>query len=241
MEKKVYNFKNKGRIVFLYWALYAAPAIYSLQYVRPKLIIFKDAVATVNNIMTHEFLFRMGIGSHLIAQIFLLFFGMAVYRLFKGVNKTWSSIFWTSILMTVAITVVNMLNYVAPLVLLSNADYLKIFQQEQLHALVMIFLRLSNYGQAFFEIFWGLYLFAFGLLIIKSRYIPVIFGIMMIVGSIGFPINTFTKLLVPEFYPALITQITMLFSGLGVLPTLFWILIMGVKEQQLNSMVNAKK
>lgn len=240
MDEKVCSLKTRARIVFLFWALYAAPAIYSLQYVRPKLIIFRDAVATVNNIMTNEFLFRTGIGSHLIAQVFLLFFGMAVYRLFKGVNKTWSNIFWTSILMTVAITVVNMLNYVAPLVLLSNADYLKIFQQEQLHALVMVFLRLSNYGQAFFEIFWGLYLFAFGLLIIKSRYIPEIFGIMMIVGSIGFPINTFTKLLVPEFYPAIFTQITMLFSGLGVVPTLFWLLIMGVREHQLNIEHNAK-
>ncbi len=142
--------------------------------------------------------------------------------------------------MSVAITVVNTLNYVAPLVILSKADYLKIFQQEQLHALVMIFLRLSNYGQALFEIFWGLYLFAFGLLIIKSRFIPRMLGILMIVGSIGFPINTFTKLLIPEFYPAIFTQMAMLVSGLGVVPTLFWILVIGVKEQQLDSELNAK-
>jgi len=222
--------KKASRIVFLFWALYAAPAIFSLQYVRPNLIVFGDAVATSNNIMAHEFLFRMGIVSHLFAQVFLLFFGMTVFRLFKGVNKTWETIFWTSILMTVAITFVNTLNYIAPLVVLSKADYLNVFQQEQLHAIVMIFLRLSNFGQALYEIFWGLYLFAFGLLIIKSRYIPRILGVLMIIGSIGFPINTVTKLLIPEFYPAIFTQITMFFSGLGVLPALFWILIMGVKN-----------
>ncbi len=235
MDEKVYSLKKTARIVFLFWALYAVPAIFSLQYVRPKLIVFVDAVATVNNIMAHEFLFRMGIVSHLVAQIFLLLFGMTVVRLFRGVNKTWETIFWTSILMTVAITVVNTLNYVAPLVILSKADYLNVFQQEQLHAIVMIFLRLSNFGQALYEIFWGLYLFAFGLLIIKSRFIPRILGMLMIVGSIGFPINTFTKLLVPEFYPAIFTQMTMLFSGIGVVPTLFWILIMGAKEQTVNA------
>ena len=213
MDEKVYSLNARARIVFLYWALYAAPAIYSLQYVRPKLIVFGDAVATVNNILTHELLFRMGIVSHLIAQVFLLFFGMAVLRLFKGVSKTWATIFWTSIMMSVAITVVNTLNYVAPLVLLGKAGYLRTFQQDQLHALVMVFLRLSNYGQALFEIFWGLYLFAFGLLILKSRYIPMVFGILVIVGSLGFPINTFTKLLVPEFHPAVFTRMTMLFSG----------------------------
>lgn len=240
MDEKVYSLKKTARIVFLFWALYAVPAIFSLQYVRPKLIVFGDAATTVNNIMAHEFLFRMGIVSHLFAQVFLLLFGMTVVRLFQGVNKTWATIFWTSILMTVAITVVNTLNYVAPLVVLSKADYLNVFQQEQLHAIVMIFLRLSNFGQALYEIFWGSYLFAFGLLIIKSRFIPRILGMLMIVGSIGFPINTFTKLLVPEFYPAMFTQMTMLFSGLGVVPTLFWILIMGVKEQQLITELNAK-
>lgn len=239
MDKRVYSLKQRGRIVFLFWALYAAPAIYSLQYVRPKLIVFGDTLATVNNITAHELLFRMGIVSHLIAQVFLLLFGMAVVRLFNGVNKTWTSIFWTSILMTVAITVVNTLNYVAALIILSKADYLNVFQQEQLHALVMLFLRLSNFGQALFEIFWGLYLFAFGLLIIKSRFIPRILGMLMIVGSIGFPINTFTKLLVPEFYPGIFTQVTMFLSGLGVVPTLFWILIVGAKEQRLNSELNA--
>ncbi len=68
MGEKEYSLKTRGRIVFLFWALYAAPAIYSLQYVRPMLIVFGDAVATVNNIMTHEFLFRMGIVSHLVQR-----------------------------------------------------------------------------------------------------------------------------------------------------------------------------
>ncbi|MBK6914956.1 MAG: DUF4386 domain-containing protein [Ignavibacteriales bacterium] len=221
--------KKTSRIIFLFWVLYAVPAIFSLQYVQPKLIVLGDAVATSNNIIGHEFLFRMGIVSHLLAQIFLLFFGMTVFHLFKGVNKTWAAIFWTSILMTVAITFINTLNFVGPLIVLSKADYLNVFQQDQLHAFVMIFLRLSNFGQALYEVFWGMYLFAFGLLIIKSSYIPRFLGVLLIIGSIGFPINTFTKLLIPEFYPALFTQMTMFFSGLGVLPTLFWILIVGLK------------
>ena len=230
MDEKVYSLKTRARIVFLFWALYAAPTIFSLQYVRPRFIVFGDAAATANNIMAHEFLFRMGIVSHLIAQVFLLLFGLTVVRLFKEVNKTWATIFWTSILMTVAITFVNSLNYIGPLIILGKADYLDVFQQEQLHAIVMIFLRLSNYGQALYEIFWGLYLFAFGLLIIKSRYIPGILGVLMIIGSIGFPVNTVTKLLIPEFYPAIFTQMTMLVSGLGVLPAIFWLLIMGAKN-----------
>jgi hypothetical protein len=161
-----------------------------------------------------------------------LLFGIAGFRLFQGVDKTWAIIFWTSILITVVITFVNSLNYIAPLVILGKAEYLNIFQQEQREAIVMIFLRLSNFGQALFEIFWGAYYFALGVLFTKSRYIPRILGALLIIGSIGFPLNTVNKLLIPEFYPALFTQMTMLFSGLGVLPTFIWIFIVGLKEKR---------
>jgi len=87
MDEQVYSLKTRARIVFLSWALYAAPAIFSLQYVRPKLIISENAVATVNNILTHQLLFRMGIVSHLIAQVFLLFSGWPFCACSKGSVK----------------------------------------------------------------------------------------------------------------------------------------------------------
>ncbi len=231
MEEKMNSLKRTARLAGLLWFLAAVTGSFSLVYVRPKLIVFGDAAATANSILANESLFRMAIASSVLGQIFLLFFGLTIFRLFKGVNKTLATVLLTSILVSVSVGVINSLNNIAALVVLSNADYLKAFGQEQLNALMMIFLRLNSFGIGLAELFLALSLFSFGLFILKSRYIPRILGILLMIGSCAFPINTFTKILIPQFYPAIITQITMLLNSPGIL-TILWLLIKGVKEQQ---------
>lgn len=235
--KSTYSLKETARLAGLLYLLQALATGFSLGYVRSNLIVSGDAAATANNIMANESLFRMAIVSNLLAQIFLLFFGLTIYRLFKGVNKTWATVFLTSTLVTVAIAVVNSLNNIAALLVLSKADYLNAFGQEQLNAIMMLFLRLNNSGQGLLELFWAPYLFALGVLIIKSKYMPKIIGILLIISSFGFPVNTFTKLLVPQFYPATFTQLAMFCGALGGIPTMLWLLIKGVKEPQQTSEV----
>lgn len=229
--KEEISLKTTARLAGLFFLLQAATTAFSLGYIRSSLIVSGNAAATANNIMANESLFRLAIVSSLFTQIFLLLFGLAVFRIFKTVNKTWATVFLTSILMTVVIAVVNTLNNIAALVVLSKADYLSVFGQEQLNAIAMIFLRLNNSGQGLLELFWTPYLFAFGLLIIKSKYIPKIFGILLIISAFGFPVNTFTKILVPQFYPTIFFQIAQFSVAVGVIPIIFWLLIKGVKEQ----------
>ena len=224
------SLKRTARLAGLLWLLGAATASFGLVYVRPKLIVFADAATTANNILANESLFRLGIAGNLLGQIFLLFFGITAYRLFKQVDKTWTSVFLTFVLISAAIAIVNSLNNIAVLVVLSKVDYLNVFGQEQLNALMMIFLRLNNLGIGLAELFLSPYLFALGLLVIKSKFLPRLLGILPIIGSFGFLINTFTKILVPQFYPAIFTQLA-IFGGSLLLPTILCLLIEGIKEQ----------
>ncbi|HVG34403.1 MAG TPA: DUF4386 domain-containing protein [Pyrinomonadaceae bacterium] len=227
--------RNRARLAGLLWLLVAVTGGFSLFYVRSKVIVSGDAAATAGNIVASEFLFRAAIVSNLFSQVFLFFFGLIIYRLFKEVNKALATVFLTSVMMTVAIAVVNAFNSFGALLVLSQADYLKAFTTEQLNALAMIFLRLNNsFGQGLLEIFWVPFYFSFGLLIIKSRYLPKILGILMLLMSVGFAINILDKFLIPQFYPALFTRLAMTLSALGVLPTIFWLLIKGAKVQPLD-------
>lgn len=228
------NSLNKtARLAGLFWILAAIATMFSLFYVRSALIVAGDASATANNILANESLFRMAIVGDLLARILTFFFGLTVFRLFREVSKTWTTVFLTSILMVVAIGVANSLNNVAALVILSKADYLNAFGQEQLNAIAMVFLRLYSSGQVILEIFWLPYLFAFGLLIVRSRYIPRIFGISMMIGSFGFPITTFAKLLIPQSaFPETVLLITQVFIAPALFGTNFWFLIKGVKEHR---------
>jgi hypothetical protein len=223
------NPKSTARIAGLFWLLAAAAAGFSLIYVRPRINVPADALATANNIIVLESLFRAGIASMVLSQVFALFFGVTVYRLFKGANKTLAMVFLTSLLVGACLGVANSLNNIGALLVLTNPDYMKAFAPDQLITLAMMFLRLNNFGIGLVEIFTGIYLFTLGLLIIKTGYLPRVFGILLIIGACAFPVNTFTKILIPQFYPALMTQITMFLNAFGPPLTILWLLIKGVK------------
>lgn len=232
MEEKMTSLQRTAKLAGLFWILGAATTIFSLFYVRSALIVSADAAATANNILVNESLFRMAIVSDLLARMFTFFFGLTVFRLFRKVSKTWTTVFLSAVLIIVAIGVVNSLNNVAALLVLSKANYLNVFGQEQLNALAMLFLRLYNSGQVILEIFWLPYLFSFGLLIARSRFIPKTLGILLMVGSFGFPLTTFAKLLIPQSaFPEMILLVTQVLVAPALITTNFWLLIKGVKKQ----------
>ena len=228
--------KNTARLAGLLWFLSAVTGGLGLSYLRSSVIVVGDAGATAANIVASESLFRAAIVSTLFSQIFLFFLGLTLFHLFKEVNKVLATVCLTSVMMTVAIAVVNVLNLFGALLVLGQADYLKVFNPEQLNAMTMIFLRLANsFGQGLLEIFWTPYFFSFGLLIISSRFLPKIFGILLMIMSVGFAINVFTKFLIPQFYPAIFTQLAMALGALGGIPTMLWLLIKGAKVQLLDT------
>jgi len=80
--------KKTARVAGLLWLLTAVTAGFALVYVRPKLIVFGDPAATASNIIAFESLFRAAIAGYILSQIFALFFGLTIFRLFKDVHKT---------------------------------------------------------------------------------------------------------------------------------------------------------
>jgi hypothetical protein len=183
--------------------------------------------------MASEFLFRTAIVSNLFSQVLLFFLGLTLYQLFREVNKALARVVLASVMMTVAIAVVNALNYFGALLVLSQADYLKAFTPEQLNAIAMLFLRLNNSaGQGLLEMFWTPLYFSFGLLVLKSRFLPKVLGLLLMLMGIGFAINIFTKFLIPQFYPAMFTQLAMSLGALGGIPTILWLLIKGANEDR---------
>lgn len=226
--------KKQGRFAGLLWFLCALTGGFGLIYIRSNVFVPGDAAATAAHIVASEFLFRVAIVGNLLSQVFLFFFGLTLFHLFKEVDRKLATVFLASIMLTVGIAVVNNLNSFGALVVLSQADYLKMFTPEQLNAVAMFFLRMGNsFGQGLLEIFWTPYFFAFGLLVIKSRFLPKILGILLLIMSVGYGVNILTKFLVPQFYPALFTQLAMSLGALGGIPTMLWLLIMGAKDQPL--------
>lgn len=220
--------KTTARLAGLLWFLSTATGAFGLLHIRSNVIVAGDAAATAGNLMASEFLFRAAIVSSLFSQILLFFLGLTLFHLFRSVNRWLAKVLVASVMVAVAIAVVNTLNHFGALLVLSQADYLKVFNPEQLNAMAFTLLRLANSaGQGLLEIFWVPYYFSFGLLVFKSRSLPKVLGILLMIMGVGFAVNVFEKFLFPQFYPALFSQLAMLGGALGGIPTMLWLLIKG--------------
>ena len=227
------SLKKTARVAGILYIIMDVCLIFSGLYVDPKLYVPGDAVATISNILASEWLFRLGFVSSLVGQIIFLFLVLALYDLFKSVNKGQARLMVILIVASVPLNILNMLNQYAPILLLNGTGYLSVFNLPQLQTLAMVFLEMYNHGTIIAEIFWGLWLIPFGLLVYKSGFIPKVLGILLIVGCFGHLISFLSIFLFPG-YSTILTPIgeTLMF---GEMPIFLWLLIKGVKDQQLTT------
>jgi hypothetical protein len=223
--------KKTARIAGLLYLFMAITSAFGLLYVSSKIIVDGDAIATANNIISFELLFRMGIVSNLIGQIGFIFLVLVLYRLLKEVNKTHAKIMVTLVLVSVPIAFLNNLNQLGALIVLSGSVYLKVLPPNNLNALVMLFLDLYNHGIFVVEIFWALWLFPFGYLVFKSGFIPRIFGVLLIISCFSYLIGSITYLIIPHYYD-IVSIFTIAPAALGEFSIILWLLIKGVKEEK---------
>src|SRR5437870_11512115 len=222
--------RNPGRVAgFLYLLLLAAPL--RLVYIPSKLIVTGNATATANNIAAHELLFRFGIVADLFTGVMAIFLTLALYRLLKGVDQGLAVLMVIlGSLMVTPIYFLNTLNDVAALLLVRGADFLSVFDKPQRDALAMLFLRLHHGGVVANEIFWGLWLFPFGLLVYRSRFLPRILGVWLMINCFAYLATSVTGILWPQYEQRVSNWVfPVMFGELAIM---LWLIFMGAKDRQ---------
>ncbi len=202
-------------------------APFSLLYVPGKLIVRGNAAATADNILAHETLFRLAILADLVGQVIFICLAIALYRLLSGVNKTWAGLMVAFVLASAAVGFFNTLNDIAALILFRGADFLAVFDKPQRDALGMLFIRLHSQGIFIDEMFWGLWLFPFGLLVFRSGFLPRFIGVWLMINCFGYVVLSITALFFPAYYEAAFRMAQpVLFGELAIM---LWLLIKGAK------------
>ena len=221
------NPNKTARIAGFLYLLLIPLGVFGMLYVPATLYVPGDVAATASNIMANEVLFRLSIVSALLTQIVQIFVVLFLYQVLKPAGKNLAIFMVIFILVAVPIAMLNELNQFAVLLLLNGADFLTAFTEDQLQALVSLFLDLHEHGIFIAQIFWGLWLFPMGYLVFKSGFLPRFIGILLIVACFGYLIDSFTFFLIPDF------GITFSeFTFLGELLITLWLLIKGVNVEQ---------
>ena len=218
---------------FMYFMV-AVTGAFSMIFVPSSLIVRGDVTVTVQNIMANKFLFRMGIVSGLACQVAFVFLVLELYKLLREVDKKKASLMVALVIASVPIACLNMLNQFAVLVILKG-DYMNAFTLDQRNAMVMLFLDFYTYGILIAEIFWGLWLLPFGLLVIKSDFIPKILGIFLIIGCCCYLLEFLMNALLPD-YAKPVSQVIGIPMAISELAIVLWLLIKGVREPKFAKM-----
>jgi hypothetical protein len=216
----------------LYLLIIVAGALGEI-FIRGRLIVSGDAVSTANHIMTSQSLWRIGIAGDIMMHVFDIPLMLVFYVLLKPVNKKLALLAVLFNLIQTAVLVANKLNLLMPLFLLGNADYMKVFEPNQLYALVYLFVKLHDYGFGVGLIFFGFECMVLGYLISRSGYFPKIIGILMQVAGLSYLTNSFVLLLAPPFASVIVPAI-LLPALIGESSLCLWLILKGVNIQQWN-------
>ncbi|HKW63168.1 MAG TPA: DUF4386 domain-containing protein [Candidatus Acidoferrum sp.] len=221
--------KKQARVAGLLYLLASIPGVFCLIYIPSHFIVSGDAAATASKIAASEFVFRLGILSELAGFIGFIFVVRALYRLFVGVHKAHASLMATLMLVSIPISLVNVLNEFAALTLIRGTNFPSVFSQPQREALAMLFLNLHFKGFEVAQIFWGLWLVPFGILVYESGFLPRILGVLLVIACFGYLANSLVGFgVLPYAFSRFVGQLT-----ICELPIIFWLLIIGAKDQPL--------
>ncbi len=193
--------------------------------VFPKLIDYRDAEITFNNIQENRNLFTIGIFLHLITLICDVVVAWALYLFLKPVNRDFSLLAALFRIVFAVVTLSALLNLVGILNLTQTAGYLTVFEKT-IHSEVLLSIRNFNFQWSFAFCFFSLYLILLGVLAYKAHYVPKIFGILLVIAGTGYLVDTLRTF----FFPSVQMDYIMV-TYFGEVIFMFWLLIKGWRIQ----------
>jgi hypothetical protein len=194
--------------------------------IHGRLVVPGDATATANNILAHAPLLRLGFASYLVEMACNIVMTALFYDLLRPVSRSVSLLAAFFSLVGIAIKTLSRLFYIAPLVVLDGADYLSVFNVEQLQALALVLLRVNVQGAGIALVFFGFYALLKGWLIVKSTFLPRVLGALGMLAGVGWLIFLAPPL-ANRLYPYIV--------ALGLVAAavqVTWLLVFGVNEQR---------
>jgi len=158
---------------------------------REKLTVRGDAATTASNIVASESRFRAGTASWIVVLVADVVVAWALYVFLKPVSESLSLLTAWVRLVYVAIAATAVVNLLSAVGLLTDAGESEGFRADQRNAQAMLFLRSYDFGFNVGFVFFGLHILGLGYLIVRSDYIPTVLGVLLIVASVAYLIDSF--------------------------------------------------
>jgi Domain of unknown function (DUF4386) len=193
-----------------------------------------NAAATAQNIVAHETQFRLTVVCFLTYSLGIVVLLSALYVILKPVNPGLALVGALSRLASALLWLLSPLNLLSGLRLLSNANYLQVFEPDRLQALAKLHL-----GASFDDYYVGLPFFGLAATIcaylwLKSNYIPKGLALFGVISSAWCVLCAFIFLIFPHFNTIVNDYIFDSPMALFEMVLSFWLLFKGLKPVDPN-------
>jgi len=202
--------------------------VVGLVVVPSRLVVDGDAAATAAHIRAAEPLWRIGIASNLASAAMWVIVVFSLYRLFESVDRPQARLLLIlGAIVSVPIMFLNVVYDVAALTFAKGGGFLAPFAPPQLDALAYLCVRMHGAGISVVSLFWGLWLFPFGVLVIRSGFIPRVPGWLLLLAGAAWVMDAATWLVLPQYADAVGNVAAILRKG--ELLIILWLAIWGAR------------
>jgi uncharacterized protein DUF4386 len=220
-----------ARFAGIVYLLFSLLAMFGYFYVPGRFVVAGNAAETARRITEDALLYRLGILASLLGHMLFIVLALSLYKLFHDVDRVQARWLVALVCVGVAGELVSLAYRMAPLVLLSGADFLSTFSKPQLETLSLGFLRLGGTTSVILTLVWGLWLFPFGILTIKSGWFPKFLGYLLYASGVGYVITCVAEILFPDGFRRISPFVTPL--AIGELVMVLWLAIIGARVRPI--------
>ena len=173
-----------ARMAGLLWLVTIVAGIFAEVFVRSRLVIGDNAVATAHNIVRSEHLFRFGVAADLIGVLAYVGVTLILYVIFRRANRELAVAQLAFGLAGCIVTAANLPAFYAPVVMLTRLAPLGGMSEPALDLLVLGALKAYVFGYLISLTFFAVQVLMIGALILGSKLYPRLFGWLFIVEAV---------------------------------------------------------
>ncbi|MEO8033620.1 MAG: DUF4386 domain-containing protein [Acidobacteriota bacterium] len=207
-------------------------------FIRGRIMVGGDAVATFANLQKMEMLWRTGIAIELLLLIISIALSVVLYVLTKPVHKELALLALLFGSIATAVEAAYSMQLVEALFPLGKSAYLTAFTPGQLQAMTALAMKAHVIGFGIGLLLFGPFFLVTGYLIFTSGYLPKAIGVLYQLTGVAYLFNGFVLLLAPRFAGGAF----MIMAGpvfIGETSFALWLLIKGVRVEGWRSLTSA--
>lgn len=211
---------------------------WSDSYAPSKVFVSGDPVATANNLLSNEFIFRTGMVAHIMGVMVFVYMCLLLYRVFSIVDKPLAALMMATPVMELVIVFISeMFNFTA-IMTITDTRFATVISANTVEKqqVVYFLIRSYRYIMLAYEIFWGVWLLLLGILVFRSSLVPRFIGVVAIVGGIGYSAMGFLFILLQYQDYIMVRPYLKIVKIIGIAAPMLWFLIRGVQDVKQNQL-----